>query len=202
MRTTLVAAAASLAMAAATIAAPASKPPPMAASFTGASDPAAVARDQILKDALAELKQAETGSSQGAYARSWQEMRWLMSGSGQVGRLYDLCTGAVEPPPRLSRRSWRWETLDPRRLPPGDRQKLVAWQAQQAIAQYGCGTVFVVGTLSADAHRTLQDCPSRGDGGLRDVNAFIAHVYRRPALRSSGDLTGVLVEALRADGCA
>ena len=102
------------------------KPPPMAASFSGASDPAAAARDQILKDALAELKPAGIAAGQGA--RPWHEMRWLMSGSGQVGRLYDLCTGAVEPPPKLAGRSWRWETLDPRRLPPRDRQKLVAWQ--------------------------------------------------------------------------
>lgn len=181
---------------------PDSKPPPMAASFSGASDPAAVARDQILKDALAELKQAEAGAGHGAYARPWQDMRWLTSGSGQVGRLHDLCTGAVEPPPKLARRSWRWETLDPRGLPPRDRQKLVAWQARQVIAQYGCGTVFVVGTLSADARRNLKDCPSRGDGGVRDVNAFIAYVHRRPALRRSDDLTGALVEALRADGCA
>jgi hypothetical protein len=182
---------------------PETKPPPMAASLSGASDPAAAARDQIIKDALAELEQAQAGGGSGAYARPWQDMRWFNSGSGKVGRLYDLCTGAVEPAPKLSGGSWSWEMLDPRRLSPRDRRKLVEWQAQQIIAQYGCGTVFQIGTLSSDAHRALHACEAPpGDGGVRDVKAFIAYVHRRPTLRSSDDLTGALVEALRVDGCS
>jgi len=181
---------------------PETKPPPMAASLSGASDPAAAARDQIIKDGVEALKQAQDGGGSDAYARPWNEMRWLISSPGQVGRLYDLCTGAVEPPPKLSIGTWSWETLDPRGLSPDDRRKLVDWQAQQFIAQYGCGTVFVIGTLSSDAHRALHACPMRPGNGVGDVNAFITYVHRRTALRSRDDLTGVLVEARLADGCS
>lgn len=206
MTRTLTGIAAILGLASASFAAPSGKPetnpPPMAASLTGASDPAAAAKDQIIKDAVSELKEAQVGGGSEAYARPWNDMRWLASGSGKVGRLYDLCTGAVEPPPKLSVGTWSWETLDPRGLSPRDRRKLVEWQAQQVLAQYGCGTVFVIGTLSSDAHRALHACPARPGNGVGDVNAFVAYVHRRTALRSSDDLTGALVEALRMDGCS
>lgn len=174
----------------------------MAAAVSGSSAPAATARDEIIKDALAELKQTEASGARGPDARPWHDMRWLASGPGKVGRLYDLCTGAVEPPPKLALGTWRWDDLDPRGLSPEDRHKLVEWQAQQVVAQYGCGTVFVIGTLSSDARRRVPVCPARLDNGLVDVKAFIAYVRSRPELRRSDDLTGALVEALRAEGCA
>ena len=177
--------------------------PRIAASLSGASDVAALARDQLIKDAVAELQRAQAKGDSEAYARPWHEMSWLAQGKGKVGRLYDLCTGAVEPPPRLSVGSWTWQTLDPRGLSSGDRRKLVNWQAQQVIAQYGCGTVFQIGTLSSDAYRALRACPTRrADNGVREIDAFIAYVHQRVALRGSDDMTSVLVEALRADGCS
>lgn len=179
-------------------------PPQIAASLSGATDGPAAARDQIVKEAVDALQQSQAKGNGNVPARPWHEMAWLSSGRGKVGRLYDLCTGAVEPPPSLSIGSWSWETLDPRGLSPEDRHKLTAWQSQQVIAQYGCGTVFVIGALSGDARSRLRNCPAppADRGGARDVKAFIAHVHRNPALRASDDLIGVLVAALRAEGCS
>jgi len=203
MTRTLVWIAASLGMMSAALAAPSGgAPPPMAASLSGSSEPAAVARDQVIKDALEKLKAAEASGGSATYARPWQDMSWLGSGSGKVGRLFDLCTGAVEPAPMFAGWAGAWETSDPRKLSPAERSQLVEWQVQQIIAQYGCGSVFVIGSLSSDARRKLRVCPTRPDNGVGDVNAFIRHVHRRPALRSNDDLTGTLVEALRAEGCS
>lgn len=109
-------------------------PPQMAASLSGSSDPAAAARDEVIRDAVAELKKVQARSHGQAISRPWQEMRWLASGGGKVGRLYDLCTGAVELQPTLAGPAWKWESIDPRALSPGDRRKLVEWQMQQVIA--------------------------------------------------------------------
>jgi hypothetical protein len=47
--------------------------PSMAARPSGASDPAAAARDQIIKDAVAELKQAQAEGGSGVRDRPWHE---------------------------------------------------------------------------------------------------------------------------------
>lgn len=178
-------------------------PPRMAAAPTGATEGAGAARDQIIHEAVAELKQSQIEGVRKPAPREWHDMRWLESGPGRVGRLYDLCTGAVEPKPSLASGPWDWDSLDPRTLSAGDRRKLRDWQMQQVAAQFGCGTVFVIGSLSSDAGQKV-DCPMRREAssGSRHVEAFIAHVYLRPELRGGDDLTAVLIEALRADGCA
>jgi hypothetical protein len=208
MKKTMMVVAASWSVACLPSAAPADEPgpaaPSLAAALSGSSDGAGAARDQLIMDAVQKLKDAEADGRSGASHRPWHDMTWDTARPGRVGRLYDLCTGAVEPPPKLSIGSWTWGTLDPRKLPPEDRRRVVEWQMQQVIAQYGCGTIFAIGTLSHDAHKQLNACPPHPgqDGGSRDVNAFVAYVHGRPAKRRSDDPTAVLVEALRALGCS
>ena len=43
-----------------------------------------------------------------------------------------------------------------------ERRKVLDWRAQQVVAQYGCGTIFVIGPLAGDARRTFKACPERG----------------------------------------
>jgi hypothetical protein len=177
-------------------------PPPIAAAASPGSDGAAAARNALDREAVAMLQQAQRAGSVHGYDRPWQDGGWLHAGPGKVGRLYDLCTGAVEPRPTLSRGSWTWETLDPRAVSAADRRALLDWRAQQVIAQYSCGSVFVIGSLAADARRKFTVCPLQSTKGTAEIEAFIAYVQRRPTKRRADALTETLVDALREAGCS
>lgn len=129
--------------------------------------------------------------------RDWHWLKGISEGDGAVGRLHDLCTGAVEPKPSLSIGTWEWETLDPRMLNAQDRKAVLKWRAQLMGATYGCGTVFVIGTLGNDARKAAGKCPA----GISVTKAFVDYVSRRPGLRRGDDPLKVTMEALRDAGC-
>ena len=97
---------------------PHATPPAMAGMPSASSDPAAAARNSLTKEAIALLQRSEQGGGYAHLARPWHEARWLNLGAGKVGRLCDLCRGAVEPPPALARGARTWDTMDPRGLSP------------------------------------------------------------------------------------
>lgn len=129
--------------------------------------------------------------------RDWHELNWIGDGDGAAGRLHDLCTGAVEPKPKLSIGRWDWETLDPRTLNAADRQIVLQWRAQRLLAGFACGTVFQIGSLGSDARKAAGECPA----DISVDKAFADYVSRKPELRRSNDPLKVATEALREGGC-
>ncbi len=133
-------------------------------------------------------------------ARPWHELARLYRGKGAVGRLHDLCTGAVEPQPHLSIGAWRWDTLDPRGLGEADRRVVLEWRAQLIGAAYACGTVFEIGDLGHQAREAIGRCPA-GQQHPSASQAFVEYVSRHPETRESDDLLAVATAALREAGC-
>lgn len=154
--------------------------------------PAAAARQALDEEAAALMVRPHAIAP-----RDWHLLKWIYEGDGAVGRLHDLCTGAVEPKPTLSLGAWEWESLDPRTLSATERQAVLHWRAQRMAAGYGCGTVFQIGSLGSDARKAAGKCPA--DTFVDGV--FADYVTRRPHLRRSNDLLEVATQALQEAGC-
>lgn len=160
-----------------------------------ANDPAAAARQEIEREASA-LWGGDSASFAQRHPRVWTNLSWIYRGSGAVGRLHDLCTGAVEPAPVLAVGATDWEALDPRQLSPEDRDKILLWRAHVGAAAYGCGTVFEIAGLAEQAKSKFRQCPD-----VAGAEAFVVYVNRQPRARTSDDLLKTTVSALRTAGC-
>jgi hypothetical protein len=170
------------------------KPPP-------AAPPAPTAAQA--REAFEEEARRATARPSTVAARPWHLPKWVYEGKGAVGRLHDLCTGAVEPKPTLSYGAWTWETIDPRKLNERDRQALLQWRSQQLASRFGCGTIFEIGDLGHRARKAAGQCPASAVTSQRPEasQAFVDYVNRNPEVRDSDDLLEVATAALRAAGC-
>lgn len=160
-------------------------------------DGAAAARQQLVEEAASLLDHRQPDRK--PEPRPWHELSWLYAGPGMVGRLHDVCTGAVEPKPRLEIGAWTPETVDPRALSEADRTRLKAWYSQAIVGQWLCGAMFQIGDLGHEARGRVGSCPELKQG---PQGAFTRYVAQRPELRARDDALEVTVEALRAEGCA
>ncbi|NEX94956.1 hypothetical protein [Caulobacter sp. 17J65-9] len=166
--------------------------------LTGAvqdADPAQAARDAL--DAEVEALVESDAFAATIRERPWaRDPNWITRGPGAVGRMHDLCTGAVEPKPDLGIGPWEYETFDPRRLSASQREQVKLWRARSGGAVYYCFAALELHAGAPEARARL-GCPSQG--GMT-FSAFTAYVERRPELRASDDLSGVALAALREAG--
>jgi hypothetical protein len=124
---------------------------------------------------------------------------WLAESSGRVGKLYDLCTGAIEPQPALAMGDWSNERSDPSTLSPEERLRLIEWLSQRYLAHLVCGYEMDSGA-GEQARQLVSGCeasivPAR-------TRAFINYVKRHPTMRARDDLVVVIALALKLEGCA